>query len=535
MKQEQKQEIALMRYRAIAPLVAGLDDSFPSQTAFYEAVSAKGITTPDGRLRHFAPATIERWYCDYNKYGFDGLIPKGRADAGISRKLDPDLQGQIRYLKTNYPRMSAAAIFRQLSDNGSISHGQVSESTVCRFVNRLQEELHTTPNRDMRHYERPHINEVWCGDSSVGPKLTDPEGRKRRVFIIALIDDASRFIVGIDIFYQDTFINLMSVLKSAVAKHGCPKVLNFDNGKSYRNKQMELLAARIGTTLSYCQPYTPTGKAKIERWFRTMKDQWMASLALRDLHSLDELRDSLFAFVHQCFRLDYLLSTKGFGLLTGSPGRGKTTAIRSWAASLNPSLYKVIYSSLSTLTVMEFYRNLAAGFGLQPVHRKSENFRLIQEEINRLVMEKRITPVIIIDEANYISGPVLNDLKILFNFEMDSRDRAVVLLAELPQLNNTLRLGIHEPLRQRLVMNYDLDGLSKEEGRLYIQTKLEGAGCHQPVFEDNAIEAILNAANGTPRLINKLCNASLLIGNSSSLNIITADAVMQAISDCELG
>ena len=61
-------------------------------------------------------------------------------------------------------------------------------------------------------------------------------------------------------------------MRSAIAKYGRPKVFNFDNGKSYKNKQLELLAARIGTTLSYCQPYTPTGKAKIERWFRTMKD-----------------------------------------------------------------------------------------------------------------------------------------------------------------------------------------------------------------------------------------------------------------------
>lgn len=235
------------------------------------------------------------------------------------------------------------------------------------------------------------------------------------------------------------------------------------------------------------------------------------------------------------FRLNYLLSTKGFGLLTGSPGRGKTTAIRSWVRTLNPSLYKVIYSSLSTVTVMEFYRNLATELGVQPAHRKVENFRAIQDEINRLVLEKRITPVIIIDEANYISGSILNDLKILFNFEMDSRDRVVILLAGLPQLNNTLRLGIHEPLRQRIVMNYNLDGLTKEEGRLYIQQKLQGAGCHQPIFEENAVEAILNAANGTPRLINKLCNASLLIGNSRSLDRITAEAVMQAISDSELG
>ena len=299
MKPEKQQEIALMRYGAIAPLIAGLDENYPSKTAFYTEVSNKGITGPDGRVHHYAPATIEKWYLDYQNHGFDALVPKSRADAGMSRKLDDDLQEQIRYFKTNYPRMSAAAIYRQLKTDGSIINGQVSESTVCRFVNQLQNELRQTTNRDMRRYERPHINEVWCGDSSVGPRLTDKDGKKHRIYIIALIDDASRFITGIDVFYNDNFVNLMSVMKYAVSKYGRPKVLNFDNGKSYKNKQMELLAARIGTTLSYCQPYTPTGKAKIERWFRTMKDQWMAGLDMQDFHSLDELRGSLHSYVQQ--------------------------------------------------------------------------------------------------------------------------------------------------------------------------------------------------------------------------------------------
>ena len=110
------------------------------------------------------------------------------------------------------------------------------------------------------------------------------------------------------------------------------------------------------------------------------------------------------------FRLNYLLTTKGFGLLTGSAGRGKTTAVRNWASGLNTSLYKVVYSSLSTLTVNDFYRNLAAELGAQPAFRKTDNFKIIQDEINRLVLEKRQTPVIII-EANYIGNAVLNDLK----------------------------------------------------------------------------------------------------------------------------
>ena len=234
-------------------------------------------------------------------------------------------------------------------------------------------------------------------------------------------------------------------------------------------------------------------------------------------------------------RLDYLASAKGFGLLTGSAGRGKTTVVRNWSAKLNPSLFKVIYTSLSTVTVNDFYRNLAFSLGAQAAYRKTENFHAIQNEITRLALDKKKTPVIIIDEANYVSNAVLNDLKILFNFEMDSRDRAVILLVGLPQLNSTLQASMHEPLRQRIIMNYNIDGLSKDEGREYIARKLKGAGCAQTVFEAAAIEAILNAADGTPRMINKLCNAAITIGASRSENIISSETVMQAVNDCTLG
>ena len=297
MEQNQKHEIALMRYSVISPLITGLQEDYPSLDAFFRAASVKGVTAPDGSIRKYAPATIENWYRAYKSGGFDALLPAGRSDAGKPRKLDDELQEQIRYLKTNYPRISAAAIYRQLQDNGSIRQSEISESTINRYINQLALERKTTNNQDMRRYERPHINEVWCGDSSVGPYLKTPDGKKHKLYIIALIDDASRFITGVDIFYNDNFVNLMSVMKSAVAKYGRPKLFNFDNGSAYKNRQMELLAARIGSTLNYCRPYTPTAKAKIERWFRTMKDQWMASLDIRDFHSLDELRGNLLAWV----------------------------------------------------------------------------------------------------------------------------------------------------------------------------------------------------------------------------------------------
>ena len=208
-------------------------------------------------------------------------------------------------------------------------------------------------------------------------------------------------------------------------------------------------------------------------------------------------------------RLNYLLTTKGFGVLTGGSGKGKTTSIRVWSRSLNVSLYKLIYSSLSTLTVTEFYRTLAVGLGLEPRFRKSDNFRLIQDEI-------------------------LNDLKMIFNFEMDSRDRAVVLLAGLPSLNHTLQLGIHEPLRQRITMNYNMDGYSKDESKEYILTKLRGVRCTRQVFDENALEALANAANGVPRLLSKLANSCLMIASSKNLDMVDSEIVMQAVTDCEL-
>lgn len=233
-------------------------------------------------------------------------------------------------------------------------------------------------------------------------------------------------------------------------------------------------------------------------------------------------------------RLEYLGNTKGFGVLTGEPGRGKSTAARIWASSLNQSLFKVSYNSLSTLTVMDFYRQIAEGLGAEPGFRKTDLFNDIQREVKRHALEKRVTPVIVIDEADRLSHKVLSDLQIMFNFEMDSRDLAVILLVGQPRLNTTLNQSAHESLRQRIVMNYHVGGISKEEGRLYISKKLEGAGCHQSVFDTNATEAILNHSNGTLRMINKICTRSLVIGASQGKSIIDADTAQKAIEDTRL-
>lgn len=235
------------------------------------------------------------------------------------------------------------------------------------------------------------------------------------------------------------------------------------------------------------------------------------------------------------YRLELLLKTRGFGLITGTAGKGKTTVVRSWANSLNNALYKVVYITLSTVTINDFYRQLADQLGLEPKYRKSDNFKIIQDEVTRYAVEKRIVPVIILDEANYIRTDILNDLKMIFNFEMDSKDRAIVLMAGLPTLNNTLRLVAHEPLRQRITMNYHMEGLSKEESKIYIHEKLNMCKANPGVFSDSAIEAIVNTAGGIPRIINKLCDSCLIIAHTQNFSEINHDIVMLSISETELG
>ena len=268
MNAKKSTDIALFRYGIIAPLVTGTIDDNLSKSAFFNQAASRVYEHPNGEDYKISAYTIARWYRAYMKNGFDGLKPQSRSDKATYRKVDEDIMTQISYLIKEYPRLPATLVYQKLKDNGTIRSKEISLSTVNRVVNRLKKEDTPTRNRDMRRYERKHINEVWCGDSSVGPYLKI-DGKKERTYIIALIDDASRYIVGIDIF------------------------------ANYRCNQMTLLAARMGTVINYCAVRTPTSKAKIERWFKTMKEQWMSGLHMNDYKSLDELRESLMQYVQR--------------------------------------------------------------------------------------------------------------------------------------------------------------------------------------------------------------------------------------------
>lgn len=296
MNKDYKEKIGLFRFQIIAPILNPIDDTYKSRHQLFLDASSRIYEDPNGIKVKVSAGTIERWYYSYLKDGFDGLKPQRRSDFGRSRKLDDDLVSRIKFIKKEYPRLPATLVHQRLIETGVIAPKEISLSTITRCINQLKIEEKTTNNRDMKRYEREHINEVWCGDSSVGPYITI-NGKKQRTYIIALIDDASRMITGIDIYLNDNYVNLMKVMKTAIKQFGKPHIFNFDNGSTYKNKQVALLSARVGFSINYCEPYDPVSKAKIERWFNTMKTRWMSGLSITASTTLEELQSSLKSFV----------------------------------------------------------------------------------------------------------------------------------------------------------------------------------------------------------------------------------------------
>lgn len=297
MTEKDKQDIALLRYSIISPILNS-DASVDSRKDLFKQAADRSYTTSSGTKLSVSWYTIERWFYLYRKHGFDALKPKGRTDCGQGRKMNDDIRETIIFLRQRYPRVPATSIYRHLLDQGIITAHDLSLSTLTRYVNALCSRSATETPKEMRRYEKEHINEVWYGDSCHGPFIRVGK-QKHRTYIIALIDDASRMITGIDIFLNDNYVNLMGVIRGAILKYGKSGMFSFDNGKNYRNRQMNLLAARIGVVLHYCPPYTPTSKSKIERWYRGLRDLWQSTLDKEQLSSLDTLRESLYQYVER--------------------------------------------------------------------------------------------------------------------------------------------------------------------------------------------------------------------------------------------
>lgn len=230
-------------------------------------------------------------------------------------------------------------------------------------------------------------------------------------------------------------------------------------------------------------------------------------------------------------RLEYLKATRGIGVVVGEAGVGKTSLLRRFTTTLNPSLFKAVYFPLSTVTVADFYRGLTLGLGQEPKFRKVDMFGQIQQAILNLFHNQRITPVLILDEMQMASNQFLNDISLLFNFAMDSENPFVLIMIGLPHFMERLKLSHNQPLAQRVIMRYAMQPLTKEDVRIYIQHHLRLAGANHDIFTPQAIEAITSKSRGFPRIINNLATNCLLYGCAKKLEVITDEAVFAASAE----
>ncbi|KGO33149.1 ATPase AAA [Desulfobulbus sp. Tol-SR] len=230
-------------------------------------------------------------------------------------------------------------------------------------------------------------------------------------------------------------------------------------------------------------------------------------------------------------RLRYLLQLRGIGLITGEVGSGKTSICRKVATSLNTGLYKVFYVPLTTGNVTDIYKSIAWEMGLTTERSLAALYRSIRSEVNRLSLDAKIIPILIIDEAQYLRNEVLENLRLLTNYEMDSQNRLCMIFVGQAELRRRLSLSVHEPLAQRLVVRYHISGLARGELPLYLKHRLELAGTQIDLFEEPALEALFQATNGLPRKVNLLAHLSLNLAALQQARMVAIEHIQLAVEE----
>lgn len=232
-------------------------------------------------------------------------------------------------------------------------------------------------------------------------------------------------------------------------------------------------------------------------------------------------------------RLHHLLELRGIGLITGDVGSGKTTLVRKVTASLHTGHYRVSYVPLSTGNVMDLYKSIAWELGLPTERSRAALYRVIRAEVSRLCIEGRVRPVLVVDEAHHLRSDVLEDLRLLTNYQMDSERRLCLLLVGQVELRRRLKMAVHEALSQRIVVRHHLTGLTRDELPGYLEHLLRLAGTEVPLFEAAAIEAVFQATSGLPRKINLLAHHALIAAALAKAKTVTAEHVGAALDEVQ--
>lgn len=245
----------------------------------------------DGTPHVFTWRTIQTWLSIYKQSGVQALVNRPRADKGKPRKVSPEqLQEAIEQVLGEFrdTRYNKMMIYRRCIERGALSVADCSQTSFFRLV-RLYDLLtpaSQTDNKRRLAFSKQYANEMWQLDTMVGPYVTNGK-TSTQAKLIAFIDDATRVVPHGQFFFAENTDNLIVALKAALYKRGIPQTLYVDNGAIYTCQEINQICARIGTVLCHTPVRDGAAKGKIERLFRTVRDQFL--LQKLDLSSLEAL------------------------------------------------------------------------------------------------------------------------------------------------------------------------------------------------------------------------------------------------------
>jgi putative transposase len=302
---KRQEEVALFRYGVIADLVH-LAPGTPGLGNHLKDKAKKLWPIPYSRRNHLAAETIRHWLKLYRKGGFDALRPKTRADAGSCRRMPQTVADRLLSIKECNPALTVKQVVAEARKHDEVPQDlPLPPSTVHRLLQRhgLMDKRNSNTPKDRRHFAFAKAGQLWMSDVMHGPAVFVDGRRKRKTYLIAFLDDATRVIPFAAFALAENVSAFLPVFKQALMRRGIPERLFVDNGAAYRSKHLALVCAKIGTTLIHARPFDAAAKGKQERWFRTVRMQLLPILGDEDLKSLEALNRRLWAWVETEYHL----------------------------------------------------------------------------------------------------------------------------------------------------------------------------------------------------------------------------------------
>jgi putative transposase len=292
---DKAEKIALFRYGLIAPLVL---ETLPrgELTRRAQEVAARLYDIPYSTRRQVCVDTLLEWTLRYRRNGLAALHPKPRQDRGQLRAITPETAMLIERLKRESPSRTGAALLNHLALADENKQVDLSPSTLYRFLRArglTERQLLLDKTAAHKKYEAEFANQTWQSDMLFGPWVQRAGGGKIQVFLQATLDDASRLIPHAQFYPNQGLDCFLDCLRQAISGRGIPTRLYMDNAKIYRSPQVARIAASIGILVIHTPPYQPEGRGKIERFFRSVREGFLASLDPKALLSLDQLNERL--------------------------------------------------------------------------------------------------------------------------------------------------------------------------------------------------------------------------------------------------